>query len=106
MPVFYFSLLFFLISRTTKEISIYVRGLQIMGSDTSLKTINKPCSNCIWKTFYHNNPKYSDRQVWAKSVDPDQMLQNAASDPGLHCLPLIQYFLDTSTGNKMDLFRF
>ena len=36
--------------------------------------------------------KYSDRQVWANSVDPDQMLQNAASDQGLHCLPLIQQF--------------
>ena len=27
------------------------------------------------------------------SVDPDQITQNAASDKGLHCLPLIQDFL-------------
>ena len=25
---------------------------------------------------YLNNPKYWDRQAWANSVDPDQMLQN------------------------------
>ena len=31
------------------------------------------------------------------SVDPDQMLRNAASDQGLHCLPLIQQFLHMST---------
>ena len=42
---------------------------------------------------------YSDRQVWANSIDPDQMLQNAASDQGLHCLSLIQQFLNTLTGN-------
>ena len=35
------------------------------------------------------NHKYLDRQVWAVSVDPDQMLQNAASDQDLQCLALI-----------------
>ena len=30
-----------------------------------------------------------NKQAWAKNVDPDQMLQNAASDQGLHCLSLI-----------------
>ena len=40
------------------------------------------------------------------SIDPDQMLQNVASAKGLYCLPLIQMFLDTSTGSKMDLFKF
>ena len=34
-----------------------------------------------------------DRQAQANCVDPDQMPQNAASDQGLHCLPLIQYFM-------------
>ena len=34
--------------------------------------------------------KYSDRQAWANSVDPELMPQNAASDQGLHCSPLIQ----------------
>ena len=41
-------------------------------------------------SIYPNDPKYWDKQVWAYSVDPDQMLQNAASDQGRHCLPLIQ----------------
>ena len=36
--------------------------------------------------------KYSDRQVRANSVDPDQTPQNAASDQGLHCLSFIQQF--------------
>ena len=35
---------------------------------------------------------YLGGQAWANSVDPDQMLQNAASDQGLHYLPLIQHF--------------
>ena len=29
-----------------------------------------------------------------KSVNPDQMLQNSASNWSLHCLPLFQLFLD------------
>ena len=35
---------------------------------------------------------YLDRQTLANSVDPDQTPQNAASDQGPHCLPLIQQF--------------
>ena len=30
---------------------------------------------------YRNFPKFSDRQVWANSADPDQ-----TADQGLHCL--------------------
>ena len=56
--------------------------------------------------MYHNNPEYWDRQTWANSVDPDQTLQNATSDQGLHCLSLIQLFLDTSTGCQMELLKF
>ena len=43
---------------------------------------------------YHIYSMYSDRQARANSVDPDEMQQNAASHLGLHCLPLIQQFLD------------
>ena len=32
------------------------------------------------------------------------MLQNAASDQGLHCLPLIQQYLNTST-DKLIVFK-
>ena len=38
----------------------------------------------------------------ADSVDPNQMLRNAVSDQCLHCLPLIQQYLNTSTGRGMD----
>ena len=41
---------------------------------------------------YRNNPKNWDRHARANSVDPDQMLQNAASDQCLHCLSLIQQY--------------
>ena len=34
--------------------------------------------------------KYWDRQALANNVDPDQMPLEAASDQGLHCLPLQQ----------------
>ena len=37
--------------------------------------------------YYHNNPKFSDRQVWANSVDLDQTVRQEQSDQGLHCLP-------------------
>ena len=46
----------------------------------------------VEKSAYHNNLKYWDRQACANSVDPDQMPQNAASEQGLHCLPLIQQY--------------
>ena len=39
-------------------------------------------------------PKFLDRQAGASSVDLDQMLHAVASSQGLHCLPLIQQFLD------------
>ena len=36
--------------------------------------------------------RFLDRQALANRVDPDQTPQNAASDQGLHCLPLNQQF--------------
>ena len=43
-----------------------------------------------------------------KSVDPDQSPHphSLATDLGLHCLSLIQQFLDTLTGSQIDLFKF
>ena len=40
------------------------------------------------------------------NVDPDEMTHSAASHQGLHCLPLIQQFLDTTSGSKLYLFFF
>ena len=48
---------------------------------------------------------YLKKQAWASPVHPDQMLQNVASDQGLHFLSLIQQFLDKSTGSKTDLLK-
>ena len=43
-------------------------------------------TSVLLTVFIH---KSSDGQVWANSVDPDQMSQNAASDLGLYSLLLI-----------------
>ena len=51
--------------------------------------------------MYHIYRMYSDRQAWANSVDPDKMPQKMASHQGLHCLLLIQQFLDTTSGSKL-----
>ena len=49
---------------------------------------------------------YWDSQGWPNSVAPNEMLQNATSHQGLHCLPLIQQFLDTALGSKLYMFKF
>ena len=40
--------------------------------------------------YYHIYRKYLERRAWTNSIDPDQMLQNAASDLGLYCLSQIK----------------
>ena len=54
--------------------------------------------NTVAILLYHNSPNYWDRQAWANSIVPDQMLQNAASDQGLHCLPLLQQYFKQING--------
>ena len=49
---------------------------------------------------YHNSPKYWDRPAWTNNVDPDQMLQNAASNQGYTTCHLSSIILDTSTVGK------
>ena len=38
------------------------------------------------KTIYHNNPKYWDKEAFANSAAPNQMLHSAESDTGEKCL--------------------
>ena len=49
-------------------------------------------------TTCRNHPKFSDRQVWANSVDPD--------DQGLHCLPFGLHRLNALFSCKAALFKF
>ena len=42
----------------------------------------------------------------SKQCRPRWDTTNAASHQGLHCLPLIQLFLDTTFGSKVHLFKF
>ena len=60
----------------------------------------------FYKYSYRIYHMYSDRQAWANSIDPDEMPQNMASHLGLHCLPLIQQFLDTTLGSELYWFKF
>ena len=57
------------------------------------------------KYMYHNNFKYWDRYTFASSVDPDQTLQNAASDQGLHCLPFKQQYFRDINRQLNELFQ-
>ena len=43
--------------------------------------------------WYHNDPKFLDRLVWANSVDPIRLLLEEQSDQGLHCLPFQLHLL-------------
>ena len=52
----------------------------------------------VWTEIKHKTslciyPQYRDRQAWANSVDSDLMLQNMASNQGIHHLSLIQQYL-------------
>ena len=40
------------------------------------------------------------------NVDPDQTPWNAVSDLGLHCLPFIGQYLDTSAGRIIEFLNF
>ena len=48
-----------------------------------------------WKFYYRNGASFfffSDRQVWASSVDPDRTASlKEQSDHGLHCLTFCLY---------------
>ena len=90
-------------------ISKYFReSLGIQDKESQLYLIKTVLSGATIHLTFRNYPKTGDREAWASSLDPDQMLQNAASDQRLHCLPLIQQFLHSSLSidSKMDLFKF
>ena len=58
-----------------------------------------------WKTVQPQTTVFTicvqtDRQAWANSLDPD------AASLGLPCLPLIQQFLDTTSGSELYWFKF
>ena len=61
------------------------------------------CINLCKQLYQHKN---TDRQAIANSLDPNKTLQNRASDQGLHCLPIIQHFLHSSTGGQTDMFKY
>ena len=51
---------------------------------------------------YRNVSKFSDRQVWANSADPDQ----TAPDQGLHCLQFPLHLLDSLLCGRATLLKF
>ena len=63
------------------------------------------CCKFKWTLFYyHNDPRLSDRQVWANSVDLDG--NSVDLDQALHCLPFHLHRLDTSLYFKRNSLRF
>ena len=57
---------------------------------------------------YHNCLKFSDRQVWVNSVDPDQTVPRGEElfDLGLHCLPFRVHLLDSLNYDGAIFFKF
>ena len=51
--------------------------------------------------YYRNNPKFSDRQVWANSADPDQ-----TADQRLDCLPFRLHLLNALPYGKAAMSKF
>ena len=85
------------------NMNVTIITLNIGTDRSSTLSIFYMCFICVSCQYgcYHNNPKYWDGQVRANSVDLDQTPRIAASDHGLHCLPSIQQFVDTSSDIKM-----
>ena len=52
-----------------------------------LVLISEVSNKITIQATYHNDPKYLDTQACVKSIDPDQMSHNVASDQGLYSLP-------------------
>ena len=50
--------------------------------------------------------KFSKRQVWTSSVDPDQRSDCEQSDQGLHCLLLCLHLYDALFYSKIKSFNF
>ena len=60
----------------------------------------------IMDILYRNDPKFSDRQVWANSGDQIRLLLMEQSDQGLHCLLFYLHILNTFLYGKTSLFEF
>ena len=52
-------------------------------------------------SYCRNDPKFSDRQVWANSADPDQ-----TADQRLDCLPFCLYLLNALLYGKAAMSKF
>ena len=55
----------------------------------------------LWLHWDRNDFKFSDRQVWANSADPDQI-----ADQGVHCLQFHLHLLDALLYGKAFFFKF
>ena len=79
---FYFIFIFFIYLQLVKYCKCEVRKFPFKDFPphvSSLKTYTwKPI--ILQVRIYRNFPKFSDKQVWANSADPDQ------TDQDLHCL--------------------
>ena len=57
--------------------------------------------------MYHKDAKFSDRHIWANSVDPVQTATGKEqSDQGLHCFLCHLHLLDSLLNGITTLFKF
>ena len=54
---------------------------------------------------YPNDTKFSDRQVWAKSANPDQTDPKKQSGQTLPCLLIHLHLMETFSQHKGQFFR-
>ena len=91
-------------SRSTLSQCAFYWRLGINGLNFSFifefRLASENCS--VW---YHNNPKYWDRQIWANGADPDQTPQNAASDQCLHHQVLSPICFEQTNSSSNQLFE-
>ena len=69
---------------------------------SSTESFSQHAKHYIRTMWYYIYPKYWDRQAWADCADPDQTIQNVASEQGIQSMQPIQQFLNTSSCSKMD----
>ena len=74
--------------KITEDVGAISAAACFVGMSFPLLTLRNTFKMILFD--YRNVPKFSDRQVWANSADPDQ----TAPGQGLHCLQFPLHLLD------------
>ena len=80
-------------------------GLCLDWSETPENTFCSDEAHIFCYYCYRNDTKFSERQVWANAIDPDQTAPEQ-SGQDLHCLLLSLQLLNALLYGKVTLFKF